>query len=139
MTVNKVILVGRLGRDPEVRVTGSGVTVATFSLATDSAIRRSGQCETETEWHRIVAYDRVAEVCRDHLAKGALIYLEGRLKTREWENREGRKQKTTEIIIERMCMLGGKERSDRSAASAWQQDSVHEYHGTGISSGKEEP
>ena len=108
MSVNKVILVGRLGRDPEVRVTGSGITVATLTLATDFTSKRNGEEVKETQWHRLVAYDRQAELCRDYLSKGALVYAEGRLKTREWEDRQGSKRKTTEIIIDRITMLGGR-------------------------------
>ena len=126
MSVNKVILVGRLGRDPEVRATGTGVAVATFTLATDCAAKRNGQSERETDWHRIVAYDRQAELCRDYLGKGALVYVEGRLKTREWENREGRRQKTTEIIVERMNMLSGRSSAGQNSAAREQQDCAHE-------------
>jgi len=122
MSVNKVILVGRLGKDPDTRVTGSGIAVANFPLATAFTTRKSGQEVKETEWHRIVAYERQAELCRDYLRKGALIYLEGRLKTRQWEDREGNKQKTTEVIIDRLTMLGSRnnaeqKKSDQPAGS----------------------
>jgi len=103
--LNKVMLIGRLGSDPEIRYTQDGTPVANFSLATDSPIKRGDQWETETEWHRIVAWRRLAEICSEYLAKGRLVYVEGRLKTRSWEDRDGNKRWTTEIIARDIQML----------------------------------
>jgi len=106
--VNKVILIGNLGRDPELRYTQSGQAVANFTLATsESWNKKEGGREERTEWHRIVAWGRTAELCAQYLSKGRTVYVEGRLQTREWENREGQKQKTTEIVALTVQFLGG--------------------------------
>jgi single-strand DNA-binding protein len=106
--VNKVILIGNLGRDPELRYTQSGQAVANFTLATtESWNKREGGREERTEWHRIVAWGRTAELCAQYLSKGRTVYIEGRLQTREWENREGQKQKTTEVVALSVQFLGG--------------------------------
>ena len=105
--VNKVILVGRLGADPEVRYTGSGTAVANFNMATSSSYTdKSGEKTEKTEWHRIVAFGKLGEICGEYLAKGKQIYIEGRLQTRDWEDRDGNKRKTTEIVAGTMQMLG---------------------------------
>ncbi len=109
--LNKVMLIGRLGSDPEIRYTQDGTPVANFSLATDSPIKRGDQWETETEWHRIVAWRRLAEICHEYLGKGRLVYVEGRLRTRFWEDRDGNKRWTTEIMAKDIQML-----ESRSAA-----------------------
>ncbi len=106
-SVNKVILIGNLGRDPELRYTQGGQAVATFSIATtENFTRKSGEREERTEWHRIVAWARTAELCAQYLAKGRSVYVEGRLTTREWENKEGQKQRTTEIVAQNVQFLG---------------------------------
>ena len=113
-SVNKVILVGNLGRDPELRYTKSGQPVATFSLATNERFQnREGEVQERTEWHRVVVYGRAAENCAQYLSKGRSVYVEGRLQTREWENQEGQKQRTTEVVAQTVQFLGG-----RSAAGA---------------------
>jgi len=105
--VNKVILIGRLGADPEVRYTNSGTPVANLRLATSvNFTDKSGEKTERTEWHRIVAFGRLGEICGEYLAKGKQVYIEGRLQTREWEDREGSKRRTTEIIATTMQMLG---------------------------------
>jgi len=107
--VNKAILIGNLGRDPELRHTQSGQPVCNFSMATTESWNRkdgSGR-EEKTEWHRIVAWGRTAELCAQYLSKGRTVYIEGRLQTREWENREGQKQRTTEIVAQTVQFLGG--------------------------------
>jgi single-strand DNA-binding protein len=106
--VNKVILIGNLGRDPELRYTQSGQAVANFTLATTETWNKKegGGREERTEWHRIVAWGRTAELCAQYLSKGRTVYIEGRLQTREWENREGQKQKTTEIVALTVQFLG---------------------------------
>src|ERR1700759_5582897 len=100
MSVNKVILVGRLGRDPETRFTGGGQAVANFTMATDETYKdRNGERQKKTEWHRIVAWGPRAEFAQKYLKKGSLIYLEGRLQTREWQDKENQKRSTTEINV----------------------------------------
>jgi single-strand DNA-binding protein len=106
--INKVIIVGNLGRDPEMRYTPDGTPVATFSIATSEAWqdKETGERREKTEWHRIVAYRRLAEICGEYLAKGKQVYIEGKLQTREWEDQQGAKRYTTEIIAQNMQMLG---------------------------------
>ena len=109
MSVNKVILVGRLGRDPESRYTASGQQVCNFSLATDEAFKdRSGERQKRTEWHRIVMWGRLAEIAQQYLKRGSLVYLEGRIQTRQWDDKAGNKRTTTEVIANTMKMLGSK-------------------------------
>src|SRR6202521_4765119 len=108
-SINKVILVGRLGRDPELKYTASGVPFCRFSMATDDVWndKGSGERQERTEWHNIVAWDRLAEICNQYLTKGRLVYIEGSLQTREWDDQEGNKRKTTEVRAREMVMLGG--------------------------------
>jgi single-strand DNA-binding protein len=106
-SVNKVILVGNVGRDPELRYTQSGQPVASFSIATNERFKdRDGNWKDRTEWHRIVAWARLAEVCGEYLRKGSQVYVEGRIQTRDWEDKEGNKRQTTEIVALSMQMLG---------------------------------
>ncbi|HEY2119250.1 MAG TPA: single-stranded DNA-binding protein [Candidatus Acidoferrum sp.] len=117
MSVNKVILVGRLGKDPEVRFTSGGQAVANFSMATDSSYKdKSGERQKRTEWHKIVVWGKQAEIAQKYLKKGSLIFVDGRLQTREWQDKEGQKKYTTEIVVNDFRMLGG--RSDSMAAGA---------------------
>jgi len=106
--VNKVILIGNLGADPEVKYLSSGTTVANFRMATSEnrVNRSSGEKTTITEWHRIVAFGRLAEICGEYLSKGKQVYIEGRIRTRAWEDKEGNRKFTTEIIANQMQMLG---------------------------------
>ena len=105
--VNKVILVGRLGADPEVRYTNTGTPVANFNIATSTNFTdKSGEKTERTEWHRIVAFGKLGEICGEYLAKGKQVYIEGRLQTREWDDRDGNKRRTTEIVAGTMQMLG---------------------------------
>ena len=107
MSVNKVILVGRLGKDPEVRYTTSGIAVTNFSLATSEFYKdRNGERQERTEWHNIVVWDRLAETCAKYLKKGRQVYIEGRLQTREYDDRDGNKRRITEIVATQMQMLG---------------------------------
>jgi single-strand DNA-binding protein len=107
--VNKVILIGRLGRDPELRRTASGSAVANFSVATDETwVDANGQKQTRTEWHNIVAWRRLGEICAEFLKKGRLVYIEGKIQSREWDDRDGNKRRTTEIIASAMQMLESK-------------------------------
>ena len=108
-TVNKVILIGNLGSDPEVKTTPSGVQVANFSLATSESWtdKASGERKEKAEWHRLVLWRRLAEIAGQYLKKGAKIYIEGKLETRSWEDKEGQKRYTTEVIVDKLEMLGG--------------------------------
>ncbi|HEY7460513.1 MAG TPA: single-stranded DNA-binding protein [Gemmatimonadota bacterium] len=107
--VNKAILIGNLGADPEVRQTPSGQTVATFNLATSDRWRdKSGQVQDRTEWHRVVAWAQLAEIVQQYLTKGSQVYIEGRIQTRQWEDQNGQKRFTTEIVANQMVMLGGR-------------------------------
>ena len=111
--LNKAILIGNLGRDPEVRYTPSGMAIANFSIATsENWTNKDGQKETRTEWHRIVAFGRLGEICGEYLSKGRQIYIEGRIQTRDWEDKDGIKRYTTEIVANQMIMLGGRDAGD---------------------------
>ena len=113
MSVNKAILIGRLGRDPEVRYTNQGSQVTTFSLATDEAwTDRNGERQKRTEWHRIVTWGKLAEICGQYLKKGSQVFIEGKLQTREWEDRDGNKRYTTEVVAREMRMLDSKGAAD---------------------------
>lgn len=109
-SVNKVILVGNLGRDPEVRFMPNGEAVCNFSIATtDSWKDKSGAKQERTEWHNVVMYRKLAEIAGEYLKKGRPVYVEGRLQTRKWQTKEGQDRYTTEIIADQMQMLGGKD------------------------------
>ena len=104
--LNKVMIIGRLGRDPEMRYTPSGRPVTTFSVATSRSWNTSeGGRRTETEWFNVVAWSTLAEICKQHLSKGRLVYIEGRLQTRQWDDPEGAKHSSTEIVANEMIML----------------------------------
>ena len=108
--INKVILVGHLGRDPEVRYTPNGKAVASFSIATSKNwTDKQGQRQERTEWHRIVVWDKLAELCGEYLAKGRQVYIEGELQTRDWTDRENNKRQTTEIRALEVQFLGGRD------------------------------
>lgn len=118
-SVNKVILVGNLGTDPEIRYTPSGSAVANFSLATkDQWTGKDGQKEEKTEWHKIVAWGRLGEICGEYLKKGSQVYIEGRIQTRSWEDRDGNKRYTTEIHAFSMQMLGSASKKEGGEAKA---------------------
>ena len=105
--VNKVILVGNLGSDPTLRYTPSGTAVCNFNIATSERFtNKDGEKETRTEWHRVVAWTRLAEICNEYLKKGKQVYIEGRLQTRSWEDQSGVKKYTTEVVAANMVMLG---------------------------------
>jgi single-strand DNA-binding protein len=110
-SVNKVIIVGNLGRDPEVRYTPNGSAVCNVSVATTRSWKNkdSGDKSEETEWHRVVFYDKLAEIAGEYLKKGRSVYVEGRLKTRKWQDKDGVEKYTTEIIATDMQMLGSRE------------------------------
>jgi single-strand DNA-binding protein len=117
MSVNKAILVGRLGRDPETRYTSGGQAVCNFTLATDETFRdRSGERQKRTEWHRIVLWGKLAEIAQQYLKKGTMVYIEGRIQSRQWDDREGNKRTTVEIVGNVMRMLST--RAETAAAAA---------------------
>jgi len=118
-SINKVILIGRLGKDPEVKYTPSGAPVAKFSLATDEVFKdRSGEQQRRTEWHNIVAWNRLAEICGEYLTKGNQIYIEGSIRSRQWEDQSGNKRTSYEIVAREMKMLGSKADSERAAGAS---------------------
>lgn len=115
--INKVILLGRLGKDPETRYTPDGNPVTSFSMATDEKYKnKSGEQVQKTEWHKIVTFGKLADICGQYLVKGKQIYLEGKIQTRTWENKEGAKQYTTEIVGEVMKMLDSPKQSNGQSA-----------------------
>ena len=114
-SVNKVILVGNLGKDPETRYMTNGEAMTTVSLATaDSWKDKSGEKQEKTEWHNLVFFRRLAEIAGEYLKKGSQVYVEGRLQTRKWQTKEGQDRYTTEIVVDQMQMLGSK--SDRGSS-----------------------
>ena len=109
MSVNKVMLVGRLGQDPDVRYMPNETAVCNFSLATSRRYKnKDGERVENTEWHRVVMFGKLAEIAKEYVKKGSQIYIEGRLQTRKWQTKEGQDRYTTEIVAENMTMLGGK-------------------------------
>ena len=137
-SVNKVILVGNLGKDPEVKYTPSGVPVAKFSLATNERYKdKGGEWQERTEWHNIVAWQRLAEIVGEYVKKGSKIYIEGRLQTSSWEDKQsGEKKYKTEIIAQDLVLLGGRGEGDAegrgsrgaSASAGFDQRSSHDDH-----------
>lgn len=124
--INKAILIGNLGRDPEQRFTQAGKPVTSFSVATTEKWKdKDGQQQEQTEWHNIVAWDRLAEVCNEYLTKGSRVYIEGKLQTRKWQDKEGSDRYTTEIIAREMKMLTP--RSEQGPRSAPGMDNQHSY------------
>ncbi|UFS72269.1 single-stranded DNA-binding protein [Geomonas sp. RF6] len=108
-SLNKVMLIGNLGKDPELRYTASGTAVASFSLATSDRIKnKNGEWEEKTEWHNVTLWARLAEIAGEYLSKGKTVYIEGRLQTRKWQDKDGKDRYTTEIVGEKMQMLSGK-------------------------------
>ena len=138
-SLNKVMIIGNLGKDPEVRYTAGGVAVASFSVATSEKFKaKSGEWEEKTEWHNVTLWARLAEIAGEYLSKGKTVYIEGRLQTRKWTDKEGKDRYTTEIVGEKMQMLSGKgegagggrpeqrERSQAAQGSSQQGNSYEE-------------
>jgi len=121
VSVNKAILIGNLGKDPETITTASGVSVCKFSLATTEKVKD----EKKTEWHRITAWGKLADICGQYLTKGKLVYIEGRIQTREWEDKEGVKRQTTEIVANEMRMLGSKQEGQAPDKPRKPEPNVH--------------
>jgi len=122
--INKVMLIGRLGQDPEVRYTPDGTAVANFSIATSEEWKdkNSGEKRERTEWHRIVAWRKLGEICGEYLSKGRQVYIEGRIQTRSWEDKDGNKRYTTEIIASDVQFLGGRDSATTAGPSAGAPD-----------------
>jgi single-strand DNA-binding protein len=115
--LNMAQIIGHLGRDPEVRYTPDGAAVANLAVATNETWKdKSGEKQERTEWHRVALFGKVAEIAAEYLKKGSLVYLQGRLQTRKWQGEDGQDRYTTEIVADRMRMLGGK--GDRDTRSA---------------------
>ena len=121
--VNKVILIGNLGADPEVRYSQNGTAVANFRVATTETWKKEGGKEELTEWHRIVTFGRLAEICGEYLSKGSKVYIEGRIQTRSYEDRDGNKRYITEIVADQMQMLGRAGEEGGSGGYSGGQDS----------------
>lgn len=119
MSVNKVILIGRLGQDPDMRYTAGGAPVANFSVATNETwLDKSGQKQEKTEWHRVVVWGKIAETCKQYLSKGRQVYLEGKLQTRQWQDKDGQTKYTTEVQAQTVQFLGtGSTAGDRPSPS----------------------
>jgi single-strand DNA-binding protein len=123
--LNKVMIIGNLGRDPEMRYTPSGRPVTTFSVATSRSWNTSeGEKRIETEWFNVVAWSSLAEICKQHLSKGQQVYIEGRLQTRHWDDAEGNKHTSVEIVANEMIILG--ERRDATESNTSEADTVEE-------------
>ena len=117
-SINKVILIGRVGRDPEIKYTPNGSPVAKFSLATDESFKdRNGEQQRRTEWHNIVAWSKLAEICGEYLTKGKQVYIEGSIRSRQWEDPSGNKRTAYEIVARTMQMLGSRADSERGGTS----------------------
>lgn len=119
--VNKVILIGRLGQDPEVKATKNGTSVCNFSLATSETWTKDGQKTEKTEWHRIVMFNRLADICGQYLVKGSQVYIEGKLQSRNWEDKDGNKRYVTEIVGLNMQMLSSKQQNQSSQNDGYNQ------------------
>lgn len=129
MSVNKVLLIGRLGNNPEIRYTNTGTAVANFNLATSESWNdKTGQKQERTEWHRVVVWGKLAELCEKYLAKGRQCFVEGRLQTRSWDDKDGNKRYTTEIVANTVQFLGGANASAPNASA-----------GAGMGAGMNEP
>ncbi|MDR3764483.1 MAG: single-stranded DNA-binding protein [Acidobacteriota bacterium] len=133
-SVNKVILIGNLGKDPELKHTSSGTAVATVTLATNDRYKdKSGEWQDRTEWHNVVLWARLAEIASEYLKKGRNVYIEGRLQTRSWEDKQGQKRYTTEVVASDLVLLGGGRGEDgsggggRSARSDFDQSGPGEF------------
>lgn len=138
-SVNKVILIGNLGRDPETRFLPDGGAITNISIATTDVWKdKSGDKQEKTEWHRVAFFGKLAEIAGEYLKKGSQVYVEGRLQTRKWQDKEGHEKFTTEIIADRMQMLGSRAGMGGAAASSAEGDRGHEGGG-GSAGGSSKP
>lgn len=130
--INKVILIGRLGKEPEIKQTNSGVSVANFSVATsDKWTDKSGTKQEKTEWHNVVVFDKLAKLVQQYVHKGSNVYLEGKLQTRSWDNKQGVKQYTTEIIANQVQFLDAKK--DNSQQTNEKVSNEQSYYNSNLS------
>ena len=137
-SLNKVMLIGNLGKDPELRYTASGTAVASFSLATSERFKgKSGDWEEKTEWHNVTLWARLAEIAGEYLSKGKTVYIEGRLQTRKWQDRDGKDRYTTEIVGEKMQMLSGKGEGGGGGRQGGGRPASQEEYGGGAPSYEE--
>lgn len=122
-SVNRVVIVGNLGRDPETRYTADGAAITNASIATMDRWKdkNTGETKEATEWHRVVFFNRLAEIAGEYLKKGSAVYIEGKLKTRKWTDKSGADKYTTEIVADQMQMLGSRDRQERAAPQATDQ------------------
>ena len=138
-SLNKVILIGRIGRDPEMRYTPSGQPVASFSVATDeSYTSKDGQKVEKTEWHRIVVWGKQAEFCGNYLSKGRLVYVEGKLETRKWTDKDGAEKYTTEIKADRVLGLDSRQNEGQQQPATTQGQAGRQEYAGGGSSGMDD-
>lgn len=132
--VNKVILVGNVGQDPEIRYTADGRPIANFSVATSETWndKNSGEKKEKTEWHRVVVFGKLAELCGKYVAKGSQVYVEGKLQTRKWQGQDGQDKYTTEIVVDMrgvVQFLGGRQTRNESSMETTNNPSVHDHEG----------
>jgi single-strand DNA-binding protein len=111
--LNRVMIIGRLGKDPETRFMPNGKAVTNFSVATSEKWKKDGEKQERTEWHNVVAFEKLAEICAEYLRKGSQVYVEGKLQTRKWQDKEGKDRYTTEIVASGMQMLGSRPQQQR--------------------------
>jgi single-strand DNA-binding protein len=123
-SLNKIMLIGNLGKDPEIRYTPEGSPVATFSLATsENWTDKNGSRQEHTEWHAVVAWNRLADLAKRYLSKGRQVYVEGKLRSRDWNDREGNKRRTTEVIASQIVLLGSRSQSLEAGAQTLEPSS----------------
>ncbi len=140
MSVNKVILVGNLGKDPELRYTPSGTAVATFSLATSETFKdREGNKQTKTEWHNIVVWRQLAEICGKYLHKGKQIYIEGKIQNRSYDDRDGNKRYISEVVMNEMQMLGSRDDNQQGGGGGYAGGQNQTYNQGGQNSNQNQP
>ena len=139
-SVNKVILIGRLGKDPVTRYTATGDAIANFSIATSETWKdkSSGEKQEKTEWHNITAYRKLGEICGEYLKKGSQVYLEGKLHTRKWTDKDGVERYTTEVAIDQMTMLGPRQSADGGEPESGPSKGG-DYQRSALSSGASKP
>lgn len=135
-SVNRATLLGNVGRDPEIKVTGGGTSVASFSIATSERYKdKSGEWQDRTEWHNVVAYGRNADIIRDYVRKGSKLYVEGRIQTRSWDGKDGSKQYRTEIVVDQVVLLtGGEKQSNDERYERGSYDQRREPQGSDFGS-----
>lgn len=127
MAVNKVILVGNAGKDPEVRYMDNGIAKASFPLATNEVYKKNNEKVTQTEWHNVVMWRNLAEIAEKFVRKGTLLYIEGKIRTRQWEDKDGNKRYTTEIVADNLQLLGKKSDEDPGPVVEQKQDKTDDF------------